>query len=210
MALNLTVGQLDSFDRYGEELKKWNRKINLTAITSDEEIALKHFVDSLAVAPYLRADDALLDIGSGAGFPSLPLKIVMPGLKVTSIDAVEKKIIFQRNVARLLGLADFRALHGRAEQLQPEEGNRFDVVVSRAFSDIPTFARMALPLLEKNGAIIAMKGKEGSNEADAAEKFLRELRLAVTAVEIFNLPAASDTRSLVFIGRIGEKTAKSS
>lgn len=200
LGLQLSSDQVEQFNRYGEELKKWNKKINLTAIRTDEEIVIKHFIDSLTPAKFLESGSALLDIGSGAGFPCLPLKILMPNLPVTSIDAVEKKIFFQRSVSRALGLQDFQALHGRAEQLQPENGRGYDVIVSRAFSDIPTFAQMARPLLKNQGKIIAMKGKEGRGEAIAAADILDQMGMVVTVVEEFTLPFSQDARSFVFIG----------
>ncbi|WP_439645292.1 16S rRNA (guanine(527)-N(7))-methyltransferase RsmG [Geotalea toluenoxydans] len=195
--LQLSPEQVEKLVLYAEELKKWNRKINLTAINSDEDIVIKHFVDSLALAKFVKADAMLVDIGSGAGFPCIPLKIIMPALRVTSVDAVEKKIIFQRNVARLIGLAGFEAVHGRAEQLQPD--NKADAVVSRAFSDILTFAGMAKRLMKPEGMIIAMKGKEGREEAEHAKVKLEQMGLTVSAVEEFRLPSSGDARSLVFI-----------
>ncbi|WP_083767185.1 16S rRNA (guanine(527)-N(7))-methyltransferase RsmG [Geotalea daltonii] len=195
--LQLSFDQVEKLALYAKELKKWNRKINLTAIKSDEDIVIKHFVDSLVLAKFVKADAMLVDIGSGAGFPCIPLKIIMPALRVTSVDAVEKKIIFQRNVARLIGLAGFEAVHGRAEQLQPD--NKADAVVSRAFSDILTFAGMAKGLMKPEGMIIAMKGKEGREEAEHAKGKLEQMGLTVSAVEEFRLPSIGDARSLVFI-----------
>lgn len=110
---------LASFSLLANELQKWNRKINLTAITGDEEIALKHFVDSLALCRLVSGDDELLDLGSGGGFPVLPLALVFPDLTAVSVDAVEKKIIFQRHAARLLGCRRFEAVHARGEESAP-------------------------------------------------------------------------------------------
>lgn len=197
--LALQPEQVEKLVLYAEELKKWNRKINLTAIKSDEDIVIKHFVDSLALARFVKADAMLVDIGSGAGFPCIPLKVVMPAMRVTSVDAVEKKIIFQRNVARILGFTGFEAVHGRAEQLHSDQRHKADVVVSRAFSDILTFAGMAKRLVKPEGMIIAMKGKEGSEEAEQAKEILEQLFLTVSAVEEFHLPVSGDARSLVFI-----------
>lgn len=195
----LSPAMLENLDRYGEELKKWNKKINLTAITADEEIAIKHFVDSLALAQYLPDDALLLDVGSGAGFPSLPLKIARPQIQVSSIDAVEKKVLFQRHVARLLDLDGFRAIHGRAEDLQVQRESTFDIVVSRAFSDIPTFAAIASPLLRSAGLMIAMKGKDGKAESVKAGNYLTKTGLVVERVEEFDLPFGGGGRSLIFI-----------
>src|SRR5689334_9609489 len=109
--------QLDRFAQLAAELGKWNRKINLTAIAAEEEIVVKHFVDSLTLARVVTDSGSLLDLGSGGGFPALPLKILFPELQVVAVDAVEKKIIFQRQAARQLGLIGFTALHARGETL---------------------------------------------------------------------------------------------
>lgn len=199
--LQLSSGQLAQLDLYAEELKKWNKKINLTAITADHDIAIKHFVDSLALARFIKEDSALLDIGSGAGFPCIPLKIALPNLRVTSIDAVEKKILFQRNVARLLGFTEFRAIHGRAELLKESEEQRFDVVVSRAFSELGSFLSMAGPVVKGDGTIIAMKGKDGKEEAMGTEGFIEQAGFYIQRVEEFPLPHSGDQRSLIFLAK---------
>ncbi|NTW99111.1 MAG: 16S rRNA (guanine(527)-N(7))-methyltransferase RsmG, partial [Geobacteraceae bacterium] len=170
LGIGLTPGQIAQFETFAVELCKWNRKLNLTSITNPEEIAVKHFVDSLSVAAYREIRGEILDIGSGGGFPCLPLKIVFPEVVVVSVDAVAKKIRFQNHVARLIGLKQFAALHCRAESLGLEYGGRFDSIISRAFSGIPEFVRLALPLLADGGSIIAMKGREGEREALAAEE----------------------------------------
>jgi 16S rRNA (guanine527-N7)-methyltransferase len=188
------------FSLFADELKKWNRKINLTAITGDEEIALKHFVDSLALCRLVSGDDELLDLGSGGGFPVLPLALVFPTMTAVSVDAVEKKIIFQRHAARLLGCRRFEAIHARGEDLPRMLERRFNRIVSRAFSDIPSFARMALPLLMPQGTIIAMKGRGGAEEADAARGALEEMGLTVVRVTEYRLPFSGDARTLVEIG----------
>ena len=201
LGIELTAIQLGKFNALAAELKKWGRKINLTAIRDDEEIAVKHFLDSLTLVKALGRKGHLLDIGAGAGFPSLPVKIVRPELHVTTVDAVEKKVIFQRHAARTLGLHGFEALHARGEELAVHHAERFDYVVSRAFSDIPTFARMALPLLKGNGRIVAMKGRGGTDEATAARAPLAELGLRIVEVLEFPLPVTGDRRALVVIER---------
>ena len=112
----LEAFQVKQFADFGDELKRWNKSINLTAIDDDEAIVIKHFLDSLTLAPCLKGNEALLDMGSGGGFPCIPLKIAMSGLRITSVDAVGKKVTFQKHVARLLGFADFTVLHARLEK----------------------------------------------------------------------------------------------
>ena len=202
LGIALTPEQVAGFCRFGDELKKWGAKVNLTAIRTDEDIVVKHFLDSLTLLPLLRDAERLADIGSGGGFPAIPLKIIRPDLHVTAIDAVEKKLIFQRHAARLLNLTAFEAIHARGEDLAEKYAGSFDRVVSRAFADIPTFVRIALPLLAAGGVIIAMKGKEGESEAGDARPALDELGLVVTEIVELRLPVSGDGRTLVVMKRV--------
>ena len=157
---------IESFKLYLKELLKWNQKINLTAIRSEKGIVLKHFLDSLSVCPYLPKQASILDMGSGAGFPGIPLKMVRPSLKITLIDSVRKKIDFQRHLIRSLGLKGIEAIHGRVQDkgILQSLGGRFDITLSRAFSDLRTFLVLSLPFLKERGTVIAMKGKVDNNE----------------------------------------------
>jgi len=195
--IELTAKQLDLFDIFAEELKKWNRKINLTAIKNDREIVIKHFADSLSLLVSCTKTGTLLDIGSGGGFPAIPLKIILPHLSVFSVDAVEKKILFQRHAARVLQLEDFSAIHTRAEALVKSHAAQFDTIVSRAFSDLPFFVTLALPLLKNSGQIIAMKGREGREEIVAAETQFANLGVKVVECVPLVLPVSGAERFLV-------------
>ena len=157
---------IGAFDLYLKELLKWNQKINLTAIRSEKGMVLKHFLDSLSVTPYLPKHSSILDIGSGAGFPGIPLKIVQPTLEVTLIDSVLKKVDFQRHILRMLGFKEVEAIHGRVQDkgiLQRLAG-RFGIVLSRAFSDFQTFLALSFPFLKEGGTVIAMKGEVDDKE----------------------------------------------
>jgi len=202
LGIGLTDAQLNSLNLFAEELKKWNRKINLTAITDDEGIAVKHLVDSLSLLKVVRGPGRLLDIGSGGGFPCIPVKVVQPDLDIVSVDAVVKKVSFQKQAVRLLNLATFTAMHVRAETLAEQYPESFDWVVSRAFSDIPSFVAMALPVLKQEGRIVAMKGKNAADEIDAAEGELAKLGARVESVLEFPLPCSGDVRSLVIIAKV--------
>lgn len=199
LGLDLSAGDSDRLDLFAEELKRWNRKINLTAITDDQGIAVKHLVDSLSLLQVVDGAGRLLDIGSGGGFPSIPVKIVRPDLEIVSVDSVVKKISFQKQAARLLGFTGFTALHVRAETLAAEYEASFDWVVSRAFSDIPSFLGMALPVLKPEGRIVAMKGKNVAEELAAAAGDIEKLGCMVETVKEFPLPCSGDARSLVVI-----------
>jgi len=199
LGISLSSEQLARLDLFAEELKKWNKKINLTAITDDEGIAVKHFVDSLSLLKVVHGPGRLLDIGSGAGFPCIPVKIARPELEMLSVDAVVKKISFQKQAVRLLNLVQYEALHVRAETLAASHAGSFDWVVSRAFSDIPSFVAMALPLLKETGRIVAMKGRNAAGEIAAAEEALAGLGVRVAEVHDFQLPGGGDARSLVVL-----------
>ena len=202
LGIGLTDAQLNSLNLFAEELKKWNRKINLTAITDDEGIAVKHLVDSLSLLKVVRGPGRLLDIGSGGGFPCIPVKIVQPDLDIVSVDAVVKKVSFQKQAVRLLNLTTFTAMHVRAETLAEQYPESFDWVVSRAFSDIPSFVAMALPVLKQEGRIVAMKGRNAAEEIAAAEGDLAKLGARVESVQEFQLPCSGDARSLVIIAKV--------
>jgi 16S rRNA (guanine527-N7)-methyltransferase len=195
LGMQLATEQLAAFDRLGEELVRWNKHSNLTAITSPDDIVIKHFFDSLTLVPLLSGQERLLDVGSGAGFPGIPLKIALPELKVVTVDAVQKKIFFQRHMIRSLGLTDITAMHERVENISAQHGDGFDVIVSRAFTALGDFVKFVTPLLSPTGRIIAMKGKEGRAEAD-------QLDFAALGVQLINinelsLPIGAGERSLI-------------
>lgn len=199
--IDLPETAVDQLTTYAEELGKWNRKINLTAITRDEEVAAKHLVDSLVLARFLGQCSRLLDIGSGAGLPAVPLKVARPEVEVVSVDAVGKKINFQRHIGRLLGLTGFTALHSRVEELKDHD-NSFDVITSRAFSDLSLFVRLGVPLLSAEGRIIAMKGPADPEALGREDALLREAGFEIREVFPYQLPFGSGARSLIVIHRL--------
>jgi len=183
------------FALHALELLKWNQKINLTAITDPEEIAIKHFADSVAPANMIPDHARLLDIGSGGGFPGIVLKVINPSLNVTLIDASRKKVSFQKQVIRILSLKEIDAHHIRAEELA-KTVNRFDVVICRAFSALDMFVSMAIPLLAEHGALIAMKGKISDTEMASVEKLAIPLNAALS-IEKYTLPFAEADRAIL-------------
>jgi len=170
-AKTLSIGvesqHIDLFVLYAKELIRWNRKMNLTAITDAEALAIKHFLDSIAPATLIPPDASLLDIGSGAGFPGIPLKIVRPDLRVTLIDAVRKKVNFQKHVIRTLALENIGSHQSRAEEFCAPKP--FDVVITRALSSLKQFAALALPLLAENGVMLAWKGMPAEAQAEISD-----------------------------------------
>jgi len=164
--IHLDEKAIEAFDLYLRELLKWNQKMNLTAIRSEKGIVLKHFLDSLSVHPYLPKYSSILDIGSGAGFPGIPLKIAQPNLEMTLIDSVRKKVDFQKHIIRMLGLKGMEAIHGRVQDkgILQALGERFDITLSRAFSDLRTLLILSFPFLKERGWVIAMKGEVERDE----------------------------------------------
>jgi 16S rRNA (guanine527-N7)-methyltransferase len=205
LGMVLAQAMLDHLEWLGQELLRWNRTHNLTAITDPAEVREKHLVDSLTLLPLLKDATRLLDLGSGAGFPALPLKLVCPALEVVSVDAVGKKIAFQRHVARTLRLTGFSAVHGRAEDLPgtPLCAAGFDVVTARALGSLPLLARLAAPCLVPGGRLIAMKGAEGAVELAAAQPELAALGYACSAVHSLRLPVSAAERNLIILERSG-------
>ncbi len=160
LGVPIEQGKIEKFSIHAFELIKWNQKINLTAITDPMEVAVKHFLDAIAPVPHIPPQGSLLDIGSGGGFPGIPLKICLPSVCATLIDASRKKVNFVKHVIRILALDNIDAFHVRAEDFakKPERVHHFDVIISRALSSMTTFAVTASPFLKKDGVIIAMKG----------------------------------------------------
>jgi 16S rRNA (guanine527-N7)-methyltransferase len=157
---------IEAFELYLKELLKWNQKINLTSIRSEKGIVLKHFLDSLSVYPLLPKYSSIFDMGSGAGFPGIPLKIIQPALEMTLIDSVRKKVDFQRHIFRMLGLKGMETIHGRVQDkvILQSLGGQFDIILSRAFSDLRTLLILSYPFLKEGGKVIAMKGELESGE----------------------------------------------
>jgi 16S rRNA (guanine527-N7)-methyltransferase len=210
LGVRVSATQVAQFGAHIRELLLWNRKINVTAITQPLEVAIKHVVDSLAVAKWIDPEASVLDVGSGGGFPGIPLKILMPSLSVTLIDSSRKKNSFQRHVIRTLGLVNIDALQTRVEALSADPdrlqgGNpkTFSVIVCRAFTDLARFVEMAMPLLAHAGRIIAMKGRIGSEELADVSSLISRLSQAGTVLHSqtisYNLPFLGAERCLYIL-----------
>jgi 16S rRNA (guanine527-N7)-methyltransferase len=168
MGILLTPSQVDQMACHAAQLEKWNRRINLTAITEPGAMARKHFLDAIAIYPYIDGKaKRLLDMGSGGGFPGLPLKLLNPDIQMVLLDASQKKINFLKHVIRLLEIGGIQAIHGRVEAVINEPHGwrgRFDGVLARGFAALDILSGLALPLLAGNGAIYALKGPGAGKE----------------------------------------------
>lgn len=198
---------IEKFTAHALELMKWNQKINLTAITAPLEVAVKHFLDSIIPAKIIPSGSSLLDIGSGAGFPGIPLKILMPSLSVTLIDASRKKVNFLKHVIRILELKNIEALHIRAEDFAktPCAANKYGVIISRALSSMTAFALTSLRFIHKGGVIVAMKGKVSDRDMESLRLSIhKELgiqngntKIFSLSVDRYTLPYLNSDRSVV-------------
>ncbi len=209
LGIGLDESMEGRFRRYMELLLDWNQKINLTAITEPEEIISKHFLDSLTVLLTGRFSRgvSLIDIGAGAGFPSIPVKIARPDLCVTMLDSLGKRVDFLGRVIADLGLDGARALHSRAEDAaRTELRESFDVATARAVAALPVLAEYALPFVRVGGVFVAMKGAASDEEINAAKPAIRTLGGRIAQVK--ELPFDGMSRSLVVIEKLAPTPAK--
>lgn len=201
----LSDKQRGQFARYYQTLVEWNEKINLTALTAEEDVYLKHFYDSITAAFYydFSRDLHICDVGAGAGFPSIPLKICFPNLKVTIVDSLKKRIGFLNELATKLELTDVHFYHDRAESFGKNANFResFDVVTARAVARMSVLSELCLPLVKKNGMFIAMKGAQGKEELAHAAKAIDLLGGKVDQTVTFTLPQEDSERSIILIDK---------
>lgn len=208
LGLELRPDQLRLFARHASELLKWNAVSNLTAVTRPEEMACNHFLDSLAPAGLIAPGSSLLDVGSGGGFPGLPLHIAVDHLQTTLIDAVRKKVSFLRHVVRTLAISGIAAEQQRIEALARSAAGRrsFDVITSRAFSAVTPFVRAAWPLLRPEGRVIAFKGDIPAAEMEGLQAVAASGELGEGVVleqVVYALPGLRRERTLLVVSRRG-------
>ena len=200
--LSLDEHQLNLFATHAVTLDMWNKTINLTSIKDPDEIASKHFIDSLALVPYIKKQARILDIGSGGGFPGFCLKVANPDLDIVMIDSAKKKVNFLKDLIRTTIMEKIEAKHIRAEDLANDDhyNGTFDIVVSRAFSRLDKFVQLSIPFLNKNGIILAMKGKNPIEEINQLKqlKEIKESNMNVTSYS-YVLPFQNVERSIIKI-----------
>lgn len=209
LGIDLKPAAIGQFGVHAEELLKWTRKINLTSITDPREVAVKHFLDSIAPAPLVPPEARMLDIGSGGGFPGIPLKILSPSLSVTLIDAVRKKVSFMNHVIGLLHLPGVKARHLRVEKF--EQTPQFDVVISRALYSLAELTTLAVPLLKEGGLVIGFKGRPAEVEKEYEQWRSNRCRPGVEEngfslaadIKTYTLPFSNAQRTLFIIKRSG-------
>jgi 16S rRNA (guanine527-N7)-methyltransferase len=203
IGIQLKAKQLDAFAWYAHELQLWNEQINLTAITEPEQIEVKHFLDSLSclLVEGFRPPGRVIDIGTGAGFPGLPLKIVFPEFQLTLVESVGKKVEFCRHVVRGLSLDGVEILNGRAEEFghDPARRGQYDWGLARAVASLPTLLEYVVPFLRLGGHAVLQKGDAGPAEVQGSAAALQLLGAEIEALIPVELPRVPETRHLVVV-----------
>jgi 16S rRNA (guanine527-N7)-methyltransferase len=205
MGITLTDRELALFSIYYSELIVWNEKINLVSAKSASDIPIKHFLDSLTPLPFMINTSAtILDIGAGAGFPGIPLKIAAPSLKVFLLESSRKKVSFLKHIIRTLNLDEITVIHNRAENIMTDDAyrERFDIVISRAALKLPALLRISAFFLADEGSVMAMKGKNMADEMNDAREISGSLGLAFMSCHEIHLPGGHDIRKIVTFKKV--------
>ena len=200
----------EQFYKYMELLLEWNEKINLTAITEPNDIILKHFIDSITINKYIEQSNSIMDIGTGAGFPGIPLKIMNQNKKITLVDSLNKRINFLNEVCKEISLENIQCIHARAEELANDLKYRenFETVVSRAVARLNVLIEYMLPFVKKGGLCICMKGPNIDGKLEEAKNAIKVLGGKIKSVESFFLPDSDIERNVIIIEKVTETPKK--
>lgn len=208
--IELDATAVEKLNRYYELLVEWNQKMNLTALTEPYDVALKHFCDSILLLKFadIKEGSSLIDVGTGAGFPSVPIKIVRPDIRLCLLDSLNKRLVFLNEVVNELSLADVKIVHSRAEDgaRKPELREKFDYATSRAVAQLNTLSEYCLPYVKKGGAFLSMKGKYSEEEIANSKKAIKLLGGKIEKVDTYNLIDSSE-RTIINVRKI-DKTDK--
>jgi 16S rRNA (guanine527-N7)-methyltransferase len=210
--VHITGRQLTALIAYEKELLEWNQKFNLTAIRDSESIRTKHFLDSFSCVLAWKAapPDRLIDVGTGAGFPGIPLKIIYPNLRLTLVESVGKKAMFCQHIVSTLGLEHVNVIQTRAEALgqTPQHREKYDWAIARAVANLNVLSEYLIPLVRVGGVALAQKGESGPAEAQSAEKAMELLGGKLKQLIPVNLPGVADDRYLVVMGKVAATPPK--
>ncbi len=204
--INLVLNdkQINDFYVYMLELLEWNKNVNLTAITEENEVIQKHFIDSLTILKYINDDDKIIDVGTGAGFPGIPLKISNNKLDITLLDSLNKRILFLDNVIKKLSLNNIKTIHSRVEDagINSLYREKFDIATSRAVAQLNILLEYLLPLVKVGGKCICMKGGNIEEELSNSTRALEVLGGKIEKIESFDLPNSNIKRNVIIIEKI--------
>ncbi len=206
----LNEKQINQIYTYMNLLLEWNEKINLTAITKPEEIILKHFIDSMTIAKEIEEEARLIDVGTGAGFPGIPLKIIREDMEVTLLDSLNKRILFLQEVINQLSLTKVEAIHSRVEEFGKNKKYResFDYATSRAVANLSTLSEYLIPLVKVNGCCISMKGPDIKEEIQQSKKAILLLGGKIEKIHNFQLPKSDIKRNVIVIRKVKQTPPK--
>ena len=204
------VEQLEQFFVYMNLLIEWNEKMNLTAIIDPDEIILKHFIDSITILNKMENGSKVVDVGTGAGFPGIPLSIMNPTLKITLVDSLNKRLIFLQEVVDKLNLKNIEIVHARAEEFGQNKKYResFDIATSRAVANLSTLSEYLIPLVKVNGKVISMKAADAHDEIKDAKKAIEILGGKIEKIDEFNLPQSDIGRTVITIKKETQTPSK--
>ncbi len=202
--IKISTEQLEKFEIYTKLLLEWNEKFNLTAIKSHDEIIDKHYIDSLSVKDFVSENGKMIDIGTGAGFPGVPLKIFYPETELVLVDSTQKKVNFLNVLIKELDLKNTTALHARAEELakNPDYREKFDFVLSRAVANLRVLCELCLPFAKIGGSFISLKGPSVFDELKEAEQTIKTLGAHFSEIKTINLPETDIIHHLLIINKL--------
>lgn len=202
--IELTPKQIRNFYDYMENLLEWNDKINLTAIVEPREIIIKHFIDCLTINKYIQTNDKIIDVGTGAGFPGIPIKIVNEQCSLTLLDSLNKRVLFLRDTIEKLQLNKIEAIHARAEEVgnSNTEREKYDIAVSRAVAPLNVLVEYLIPFVKPNGKVICMKGSDIEEELQNAKKAINLLGGKIKETHSFKLPNTDMQRNIIIIEKV--------
>lgn len=205
--INLENEQIKKFYEYMTLLIEWNEKFNLTAIVEPKEIILKHFIDSLTIEKYINEGEKVIDVGTGAGFPGIPLSIYKPKINITLLDSLNKRIIFLQEVIEKLEMKNIEAVHGRAEEFAKNKREMFDIATSRAVAPLNILLEYLLPFVKIGGTCLCMKGSN-IDEVDDAKNALEVLGGKIEKIETIKLPESDIVRNIIIVRKVKNTPVK--
>ena len=206
IGINISEEEANKFLKYKELIIEWNEKINLTAILEDEEFVIKHLIDSLTINKYIKESDYIIDIGTGAGFPGIPIKILNSQNEIVLMDSLNKRLIVLNDIIKKLNLKNVKTLHGRAEELFQKDNFRekYDIATARAVAGLNTLVELMMPAVKIGGLCICMKGKTGEEELKESTKAIETLGGKVKNIEKIILPESDFERTIILIEKVKE------